>query len=128
MLDNDRQLRAEHAPLSRFIEGAIRETVPLFPPGTRFHYQSMGTLVVAEIIQRIAGQSIHDYLQRQIFEPLGLVATRLGSQGLDEHRIVEVLQRADFQPTLGRIDQAKRLQSALITEALSGRLTADRRT
>lgn len=42
----------------------------------------------------------------------------------EQQRIVEVLQIADFQPTLGRIDQAKRLQSALITEALSGRLTA----
>jgi CubicO group peptidase (beta-lactamase class C family) len=90
MLENDRELRASHAPLSRFIEGAIRDTVPLFPPGTDFSYQSMGTLVVAEIIQRITGQSIHEYLQRQIFQPLGLESTRLGSQGLDEARIVEV--------------------------------------
>lgn len=90
MLDNDRELRAGHAPLSRFIEGAIRDTVPRFPAGTDFSYQSMGTLVVAEIIQRITGQSIHDYLHRQIFQPLGLESTRLGSQGLDETRIVEV--------------------------------------
>jgi CubicO group peptidase (beta-lactamase class C family) len=90
MLENDRELRASHAPLSRFIEGAIRDTVPLFPPGTNFSYQSMGTLVVAEIVQRITGQSIHDYLQRQVFQPLALESTRLGSQGLDESRIVEV--------------------------------------
>src|SRR5439155_13807570 len=43
MLPDNIPLRREHAPLSRFIEGAIRHTVPLFPPGTRLSYQSMGT-------------------------------------------------------------------------------------
>src|SRR4051812_33061811 len=79
MLPNDKELRAAHAPLSKFIEGAVRDTVPLFSPGTQWSYQSMGTLAVAEIIQRISGQSIHDYIYRQIIEPLGLGSTRLGS-------------------------------------------------
>lgn len=96
MLENDRELRAAHAPLSKFIEHAIRDTVPLFPPGTNFSYQSMGTLVTAEIIQRITGQSIHDYIYKQILEPLGLFSTRLGSIGLDEARIVRN-QTPDWQ-------------------------------
>jgi len=90
MLTNDKELRAAHSPLSKFIEGAIRDTVPLFAPGTQWSYQSMGTLVIAEIIQRISGQSIHDYIYRQIIEPLGLASTRLGSKGLDEARLVRV--------------------------------------
>src|SRR5262249_17742129 len=61
MLLNNIQLRREHAPLSKFLEGAIRDTVPLFPPGTRLSYQSMGTAVVAEIIQRLSGQPIAAY-------------------------------------------------------------------
>lgn len=90
MLDNDKELRAAQAPLSKFIAGAIKDTVPLFPAGTNWSYQSMGTLVVAEIIQRITGQSIHDYIDRQIIEPLGLKSTRLGAKGLDESRLVRV--------------------------------------
>lgn len=90
MLQSDQALRAAHAPLSKFIDGAIKDTVPLFPAGTDFSYQSMGTLIVAEIIQRISGQSIHDYVYRQIIEPLGLQSTRLGSTGLDDARIVRV--------------------------------------
>lgn len=90
MLPNDKELRAAHAPLSKFIDAAIKDTVPLFPPGTNWSYQSMGTLVVAEIVQRISGQSIHDYVYRQMIEPLGLTSTRLGSKGLDENRIVRV--------------------------------------
>jgi CubicO group peptidase (beta-lactamase class C family) len=90
MLPKDQELRAAKAPLAKFIDGAIRDTVPLFPAGTNWSYQSMGTLVVAEIIQRISGQSIQDYVYRQIIQPLGLQATRLGSKGLDEHRLVRV--------------------------------------
>jgi CubicO group peptidase (beta-lactamase class C family) len=90
MLPDDKELRAAHAPLSRFIAGAIRDTVPLFPAGTNWSYQSMGTLVVAELIQKISGQSIHDYLLKHILGPLGLKSTRLGAKGLPQQRIVRV--------------------------------------
>jgi len=88
MLPNNIQLRREHAPLSTFLEGAIRHTVPLFRPGTRLSYQSMGTAVVAEIIQRLSGQAIADFLRREIFEPLGLRSTTLGSRGFPRERLV----------------------------------------
>lgn len=101
MLPRDQELRAQHAPLATFIAGAIQDTVPLFPPGTSFSYQSMGTLVVAEIIQRITGQTIHDYLNRQILQPLGLQSTRLGSAGLDESRIVRVQTPSWHRETFG---------------------------
>jgi CubicO group peptidase (beta-lactamase class C family) len=90
MLPSDKELRAAKASLDQFIAGAIRDTVPLFPAGTAWSYQSMGTLVVAAIIQKITGQSIHDYVQRQIIDPLGLRSTRLGSKGLPEQRLVRV--------------------------------------
>jgi CubicO group peptidase (beta-lactamase class C family) len=90
MLPSDKELRAAHAPLEKFIAGAIRDTVPLFPAGTSFSYQSMGTLIVAELIQKISGLSIHDYLQREIIDPLRLKSTRLGSKGLPEQRLVRV--------------------------------------
>jgi CubicO group peptidase (beta-lactamase class C family) len=90
MLPNDQDLRAEHAPLEKFITTAIRDTVPLFPAGTSWSYQSMGTLVVAAIIEKITGRTIHDFVQREIIEPLRLTSTRLGSKGLPEQRIVRV--------------------------------------
>ncbi len=90
MLPNDKELRTEHAPLEKFIASAIRDTVPLFPSGTNWSYQSMGTLVVAAIIQKITGQTIRDFVQREIIDPLGLKSTRLGSKGLPEQRIVRV--------------------------------------
>ncbi len=90
MLENNAELRRQHAPLSRFVEGAIRDTLLKFPPGTDLSYQSMGTLVVAELVQRISGKSIHDFMREEIFEPLGLKSIGLGSRGLDRNRLIRV--------------------------------------
>ena len=90
MLDNNAELRQQHAPLEKFIAGAIRDTVPKFPAGTDYSYQSMGTLVVAEIVQRLSGTTIHAFLKKEIFDPLGLKSTGLGSRGLDRRRLVRV--------------------------------------
>jgi CubicO group peptidase (beta-lactamase class C family) len=90
MLENDTELRKAHAPLSKFIEAAIRDTKLLFPAGTSLSYQSMGTLVVAALVQQLSGLSIHDFFLREIFEPLQLRSIRLGSQGLIRARLVRV--------------------------------------
>lgn len=50
----------------------------------------MGTLVVAAIIQKITGETIHVFVHREIIDPLGLKSTRLGSKGLPEQRLVRV--------------------------------------
>lgn len=95
MVPNNAELRKKHAPLKTFIEGAIAAQ-PLFPPGTDYSYQSMGTLVVAELIQRISKMSIRDYLKQEVFEPLGMESTALGSRGLERERLVRV-QVPDYQ-------------------------------
>jgi CubicO group peptidase (beta-lactamase class C family) len=50
----------------------------------------MGTAVVAEIIQRLSGQPIAVYLRREIFEPLEMRSTALGSRGFPRERLVRV--------------------------------------
>src|SRR3954453_7500645 len=78
-LPNNAELRRQHAPLKKFIEGSI-EAELLFKPGTRFSYSSSATLLVAEIVQRLSGLSIQEFVRREIIEPLGLKSTSLGSQ------------------------------------------------
>jgi len=89
MLPDNAELRKQHAPLKTFVKGAIN-VQPLFSPGTDFSYQSMGTLVVAELIQRISGMKIRDFLRKEIFDPLGMSSTALGSRGLDRKRLIRV--------------------------------------
>lgn len=89
MVENNVALRRRHAPLKTFIKEAINAK-PLFKPGTSLSYQSMGTLTVAEIIQRISGLKIRDYLKKEIFDPLEMKSTALGSRGLERDRLVRV--------------------------------------
>jgi len=75
--END-ALRARHAPLSEFVAGAAR--TPLhFEPGTRYQYQSMGTLLAAEAVERISGEALPDFLEREVFEPFGMARSALGT-------------------------------------------------
>jgi serine-type D-Ala-D-Ala carboxypeptidase len=86
-LPNNAELRRQHAPLSKFIEESIQADL-LFRPGTRFSYSSSATIVVAEIVQRLSGQSIREFVRREIIAPLGLKSTGLGSQGFSRERFV----------------------------------------
>jgi CubicO group peptidase (beta-lactamase class C family) len=86
-LPNNAELRKEHAPLKQFVEGSIKADL-LFKPGARFSYSSSATILVAEIVQRLSGLSIRDFVRREIIEPLGLKSTGLGSQGFARERLV----------------------------------------
>ena len=89
------------APLEKYVEHAIRDTVPLFPAGTDYSYQSMGTLIVAELVRRISGFTIHAFLKKEIFDPLGLKSTGLGSRGFDRTRLVRVQTPEFHEPSFG---------------------------
>jgi CubicO group peptidase (beta-lactamase class C family) len=56
----------------------------------------MGTLTVAELVQRLSGLTIHEFLKKEIFDPLGLESTGLGSRGFDRQRLVRV-ETPDYQ-------------------------------
>lgn len=76
----NRQLRAAHAPLSQFVDAALK-TPLLYEPGKGFAYQSMGTLLAGEIVQRITKRPLRDFLRDEIFLPLGMSKTSLGLGG-----------------------------------------------
>lgn len=76
-LEDNAALRARHAPLAEFVQGAIR-TPLLFAPGTKYHYQSMGILLAAEIVERITQAPLPDFLAREVFTPLEMTHSALG--------------------------------------------------
>ena len=80
MVPENTRLRRAQAPLSRFVAAALR-TPLLFEPGARFSYQSMGTLLAAEIAERVSGMRLRDLLRSRIFRPLGMERTMLGLEG-----------------------------------------------
>ena len=70
-------LREHHAGLERFVE-AVCALEPLFPPGTRVSYQSMGLLMLGQVIELVTGQPLRVWLRENLFEPLGMARTTLG--------------------------------------------------
>jgi serine-type D-Ala-D-Ala carboxypeptidase len=84
---NNAELRKRRQPLKKFVEDAIKAEL-LFKPGSKFSYSSSGTILTAEIIQRLSGKSVREFVQKEIIEPLGLKSTGLGAQGLATERLV----------------------------------------
>src|SRR4029078_12664086 len=77
MLPENVKLREANAPLSDFVKGAM--TTPLlFEPRTSFNYSSMGTLLAAEIVERVTKTPLPQLEQRDVFEPLKMKNSTLG--------------------------------------------------
>ena len=92
-LPENAELRKRHAPLEEFIDRAIR-TPLLFRPGTKYSYQSMGILLAAAIAERVAKQPFRQFLERELFRPLGMTKTVLG---LGRFRIADTaLSQVEF--------------------------------
>lgn len=59
-------------------EALVREAfrVPLkYPPGTHAEYSDVGFILLGEALQRLSGESLDAFCQREIFGPLGMTST-----------------------------------------------------
>jgi CubicO group peptidase (beta-lactamase class C family) len=88
MLPENEELRKRHAPLKEFVKGAC-VTPLLFTPGTKVRYQSMGILLAAEIVERVAKKPLPEFLRTEVFGPLGMRDTSLGMGG---RKIADTMQ------------------------------------
>lgn len=73
-------LRKRQAPRAEFVQ-AVCDCTPLFAPGCGIHYQSMGILILAEVVERVTGTSIAGILAKRLFAPLGMDRSVLGMPG-----------------------------------------------
>ncbi|MFP3943038.1 MAG: serine hydrolase domain-containing protein [Alphaproteobacteria bacterium] len=56
------------------LEAYLKSGVPerIFPPGTTPAYSNYGTALAGYIVQRVSGMPFNEYVERNIFEPLGM--------------------------------------------------------
>ncbi len=47
-----------------------------YEPGTRSKYSDLGLILLGEILERVAGESLDAFVRRRVFEPLGMRDTR----------------------------------------------------
>ncbi|MCB1091135.1 MAG: beta-lactamase family protein, partial [Verrucomicrobiae bacterium] len=81
-LPENAKLRASRAPLSAFVEAAIR-TPLLFAPGDRYNYSSMAILLATEVAQRISGKPFATLVDEAIYQPLEMKYSAMGVGRLD---------------------------------------------
>lgn len=86
MLPENQALREMHASMDEFIR-RICELTPNFPAGAAIQYQSTGIAILGEIVTRVSGLPLREFLRREIFEPLGMYDTALGKDGLPPERL-----------------------------------------
>ncbi|MDX2151520.1 MAG: DUF1343 domain-containing protein [Bryobacteraceae bacterium] len=49
---------------------------PVAEPGARFIYSDINFILLGEIVQRVTGRSLAEYVEREVFLPLGMKETR----------------------------------------------------
>lgn len=86
-LPDNTELRKAHAPLSVFVDKALKSPAS-FAPGTSQSYSSLATILTAEIVRRVSGLPIDEFVKKEFVDPLALPSTGLGSKGFDRARIV----------------------------------------
>ncbi|WP_430391437.1 serine hydrolase domain-containing protein [Dyella sp. 20L07] len=78
-----------------------------FPPGASYRYSNGGYVLLGLIVERVSGQTLPDFLSKQIFQPLGMTHTLMYQRGGPEvvHRAYgyskedEKWVRTDQSPT-----------------------------
>jgi len=77
-------------------EGIIKLTrdAPLqFEPGTQFRYDNSGYILLGYVIEKVSGQTYADYLQKQIFDKLGM-----RNSGYDSNTTIIARRASGYQP------------------------------
>ena len=87
-LPNNNEIRREQAPLTRFVEEAIKSPLG-FSPGTKYQYSSMGILLAASIAEILGGTSILTLVEKNVFKPLGM---QHSAQGLGSFQLTDFVR------------------------------------
>lgn len=90
-----RELKEKHGKYDLRTEIKAVADVPLaFEPGTRWLY-GYGHDLVAGLIEVISGKPVGQFLQEELFEPLGMTSTGYRYKGDIEARMATMYQRSD---------------------------------
>ncbi|WP_054958534.1 serine hydrolase domain-containing protein [Paenibacillus dakarensis] len=86
-------------------------------PGTIVNYNNMAFTLLAEIIERVTGESYDSYLQSHVFEPLGMKDTNFGGPALDQNRLAYVAGAEAMGAQMDLLMEAKLPSGGLFSTA-----------
>lgn len=73
-----------HTTAKQALDAIVRQKALNFEPGAEFLYSNSGYFLLAQIVERVAGQSLRAFAQENLFAPLGMRSTYFH----DDHRLV----------------------------------------
>ncbi|HVQ15696.1 MAG TPA: serine hydrolase domain-containing protein, partial [Vicinamibacterales bacterium] len=83
----------------QFLSGYERER--LFEPGTQYHYSSYGWIAVSAAVEAAAKEPFLTFMQKRVFEPLGMRDTRADSATEIPNRVTPYFPRFAADPHYG---------------------------
>lgn len=86
-LADNNSLRKKHAGLDEFVEHAIHTPLK-FAPGSQYEYSSMAILLATHVAQLISGEDILTFVDRSVFQPLGM---KHSAQGLGRFPLADMV-------------------------------------
>lgn len=86
MIPENIAYRQRQAPLDEFIDRICTLDL-LFEPGTNISYQSTGIAILGEVVKQITGKPLPIFLDDEIFIPLEMDDSSLGSHRIDVGRV-----------------------------------------
>ena len=122
---------------------AFKDQPMNFAPGERWSYSNSGYVLLGAIIEKVSGQSYADFVQKNIFEPLGMKQSYYGGHQIIPKRVAGYqgapgsYRNADYlsmtQPhaagsLLSTVDDLARWDQALYSDELLSRETFGRMT
>ena len=103
-LYREHNVRDKSISLDEMTSNAAR--IPLYhDPGTAFRYGIHAT-ILGKLVEVWSGQPFDEYLQENLFEPLGMDSTMFWAEGEDAERLAVVYRPADGRLNPYRIEQA----------------------
>jgi CubicO group peptidase (beta-lactamase class C family) len=78
--------------------GSFRDKPLDFPPGTDFRYSNSGYILLGYILEKVSGQSYADFIQKNIFVPLGMK-----SSGYDSNAAIVPMRAQGYAQRAGGV-------------------------
>lgn len=76
LLELQNKLRSKYLTEEQFWTDLKKQNQLSFYPGDAFAYNNTGYVLLAEIVEKVSGQSFQEFTRKNIFEPLGMSDTR----------------------------------------------------
>ncbi|MCG8370381.1 MAG: beta-lactamase family protein [Proteobacteria bacterium] len=98
-------------PLSADEVLSLYSDIPLVSePGEEYHYSGIGYFLLARIIENVSGVLYHQFLEKNIFEPLGMINT-----GSDRHRPIVRNRASGYELVDGTLVNAAPMHMTILT-------------